>query len=336
MMLSRLSSWILTLLFFSSLSRVRVVSADIIEYNFSIGYFVASPDGSPVNILGINNQIPSPTINVRQGDTLVVNVVNNDPIHSHSLHWHGLSQKGSSEMDGVVGITQCGLPPSRSMTYRFNITDSPGTYWYHGHSGLTKNGARGIAGMLIVRPKEGSEDVHGDLYTEENELFLQDWSHDSPNDHYMKSLGGLHPPVAQSADAHNVALYPWTSGLMNGFASPEMNGGITSVIQINHTSENGIVRQSASTTRLRIVNGGENFALRVSVDNHRLLIISTDGTDMEQLEVDSVIVHLGERYDAILVPREDHESLQSSKSDGNFWIRARTLESDEGAQVCIL
>ena len=334
-MFSKLKSSIRILLFCLSLSRCNVVSADVVEYNFAIGYFVASPDGSPVNILGINNQIPSPTIDVQQGDTLVVNVANNDPVHSHSLHWHGLSQRGSPEMDGVVGISQCGLSPSRSMTYRFNITDSPGTYWYHGHSGLTKNGSRGIAGMLIVRPKEESEEVHKDLYTEENELFLQDWSHESPNDHYIKSMGGLHPPVAQSVNAHNVALYPWTSGLMNGLTSPETNDGITTVIQLNNPLENAIDSEATSRTRLRIVNGGENFALKVSVDHHRLLIISTDGSDMEELEVDSVIVHLGERYDAILVPRKDNESLQHFEDDGNYWIRARTLESDEGAQVRI-
>ena len=316
------------ILFFSlSLLRVCIVSANIVEYNFTIGYFLAAPDGSPVNVLGINNQVPSPTIDVQEGDTLIVNVVNNDPIHSHSLHWHGLSQKGSPEMDGVVGITQCGLPPSRSMTYRFNITDSPGTYWYHGHSGLTKNGSRGIAGMLIVHPKEESEDVHDDLYTEENELFLQDWSHESPYDHYMKSMGGLHPPVAQSVNAHNVALYPWTSGLMNGLPSD------TSVIQLNFPSENVTAPQATSRTRLRIVNGGENFALKVSVDGHRLLIISTDGTDTEELEVDSVIVHLGERYDAVLIPRKENDFAESFEDDGNYWIRARTLESDGGAQV---
>ena len=50
-------------------------------------------------------------------------------------------------------------------------------------------------------------------------------------------------------------------------------------------------------------NGGENFALRVSVDGHRLQIISTDGMDTEPLAVDSVILHLGERYDAVLIPR---------------------------------
>ena len=119
--------------------------ADIVTYNFSISYFISQPDGHPVNTLGINKQVPSPTIKVVRGDTLVVNVQNDDQVHSHSLHWHGLAMKGAPEYDGVAGVTQCGITPHASMTYRFVVNDEPGTYWYHGHAGLTHAGARGIA-----------------------------------------------------------------------------------------------------------------------------------------------------------------------------------------------
>ena len=40
---------------------------------------------------------------------------------------------------------------------------------------------------------------------------------------------------------------------------------------------------------------GENFALRISVDYHKLTVIATDGVDTEPFETDVVIVHLGER-----------------------------------------
>ena len=99
----------------------------VVEYNLTIGYFIASPDGVAVNVLGINGQVPSPTLEVTQGDTLVVNVMNEDPAHAHSLHWHGLSMKGSPEMDGVVGVTQCSLRPFKHMQYRFKVNDEPGT-----------------------------------------------------------------------------------------------------------------------------------------------------------------------------------------------------------------
>lgn len=40
---------------------------------------------------------------------------------STSMHWHGLYQNGTSSMDGAVGVTQCDIPPGRSMTYNFTV-----------------------------------------------------------------------------------------------------------------------------------------------------------------------------------------------------------------------
>ena len=69
------------------LSALVPIVCKTVEYNFTIGYFIAAPDGSPVNVLGVNGQVPSPTIRVTQGDTLVVRVKNEDPVHVHSMHW---------------------------------------------------------------------------------------------------------------------------------------------------------------------------------------------------------------------------------------------------------
>ena len=109
-------------------SATNAVSAPrIVEYNLSIGYFQAAPDGVPVNVLGVNGQVPSPTLSVTQGDTLVVNVINEDPAHGHSIHWHGLAMRDNPEMDGVVGVTQCSIRPFQQMQYRFVVNDEPGT-----------------------------------------------------------------------------------------------------------------------------------------------------------------------------------------------------------------
>lgn len=104
--------------------------------------------------------------------------------------------------------------------------------------------------MLVVRAREG-EDVHEDLYTDELELFMQDWSHESPHDHYAKAMGGLQPPVAQSANAHNVAMFPWTSGLINGIAGVDDY----SILPIDNASDD------YTGARLRIVNGKQSKRL---------------------------------------------------------------------------
>ena len=89
--------------------------------------------------------------------------------------------KGAPEYDGVAGVTQCGILPFSSMTYRFVVLDEPGTYWYHGHAGLSHAGVRGIAGPLLVQPRPGDE-VHEGTYSRDLLLYVTDWAHEPSAD----------------------------------------------------------------------------------------------------------------------------------------------------------
>jgi FtsP/CotA-like multicopper oxidase with cupredoxin domain len=46
-----------------------------------------------------------PAINVTEGDTLIINVINQLDIPT-ALHTHGMFQNGTPWMDGPVGVTQ--------------------------------------------------------------------------------------------------------------------------------------------------------------------------------------------------------------------------------------
>ena len=71
-------------------------------------------------------------------------------------------------------------------------------------------------------------------------------------------------------------------------------------------------------TRLRLCNGGENFALRFFVYFHRLVALATDKIDTEPLEVNTVLVNLEERYGG--------RRLVRGRRGGDFWIRVCSLE----------
>ena len=45
-------------------------------------------------------QVPGPLFHVREGDQVEV-VVNNMTALPHSIHWHGMLQRGTWRMDGV-------------------------------------------------------------------------------------------------------------------------------------------------------------------------------------------------------------------------------------------
>ncbi|KAM0044688.1 putative laccase [Helianthus debilis subsp. tardiflorus] len=104
------------------------------------------------NIITVNGQIPGPTLEVRDGDTLVIKVLNNAR-YNVTIHWHGIRQLGTPWADGPDLITQCPIQPGYSYTYRFTIIDQEGTLWWHAHTGWLR---ATVYGALIIRPKLGS------------------------------------------------------------------------------------------------------------------------------------------------------------------------------------
>lgn len=107
------------------------------EYEFNISHALAAPDGMYKPMILANGQSPGPLIEANTGDTLRIKVNNLMPNTTTSIHWHGINQYNSTWMDGVAGISQCGIPAAGgSWTYEFLLADQRGTYWWHAHTGV--------------------------------------------------------------------------------------------------------------------------------------------------------------------------------------------------------
>lgn len=120
------------------------------EYVFDITQALAAPDGFRKPMLLVNGQSPGPLVEAATGDVLRV-VVNNRVAGNRSttVHWHGLNQVNSTWMDGVAGVSQCGIPPGGSFTYEFRVDGQRGTFWYHAHLGVQYTD--GAYGPIVVR-----------------------------------------------------------------------------------------------------------------------------------------------------------------------------------------
>ena len=71
--------------------------------------------------------------------------------------------------------------------------------------------------------------------------------------------------------------------------------------------------------RFRMIGTAMAYLFRVSIDHHKLHVISTDGNDVLTHTVDYIIIASGERYD-FWIEANDPQNL------GLYWIRAETLE----------
>ena len=102
-----------------------------------------------VRMLAYNGSIPGPTLKVRQGSEVIVNVTNDGDLDT-TVHWHGLRLE--NKYDGVPHETQIPIPVGGTFTYKISFPD-PGLYWYHPHIREDYTQEMGLYGNILVVPE---------------------------------------------------------------------------------------------------------------------------------------------------------------------------------------
>jgi FtsP/CotA-like multicopper oxidase with cupredoxin domain len=123
--------------------------ADGAQFDVRIAPVTKELGGKPVRLLAYNGSIPGPTLRVRQGAELLVNVVNDGDLET-TVHWHGLRLE--NRYDGTAA-TQPPIPVGGAFTYRLTFPD-PGVYWYHPHIREDYGQEMGLYGNIVVEPAE--------------------------------------------------------------------------------------------------------------------------------------------------------------------------------------
>ncbi|GAB2917660.1 multicopper oxidase family protein [Rhodococcus aerolatus] len=247
--------------------------------------------GRTVSTWAYDGAIPAPVIRASVGDRLDLRLVNRLPDPT-TVHWHGLALR--NDMDGVPGVTMDSVAPGGEFAYSF-LAPHPGTYWFHPHVGVQAD--RGLQGALVI-----DDPAEPGGYDEEAVLVLDDWTDgwsDSP-DAILAGLGrngmsgggmgmggsgmGGGPTAAQplGQDTGDV-VYP--AHLINGRAP-----GDPFVIS----------SAPGRRIRLRVINAGSDTPYRFAVGGHRLTVTHADGYPVAPVEVDALLLGMGERYDVIV------------------------------------
>lgn len=234
-----------------------------------------SGDGRERGVLAVNRELPSPALHVCQNDILVVDVVHRAPAHALALHWRGQPQKETPFMDGAPMLTQCPQPAYTTFQYKFRAT-AAGTHMYHAHS--SADAADGLAGAFVVR-QSPRHDPYRSLYDEDlsqHTIFIAEWGH---------SMGPLAGIVAQTPLAESLLI----NGKGRTLDSPDAPLSNFSV-------------ESGKRYRFRIAYGGGSKSCPIifSIDKHAMKLLALDGHIIKHVDVQSIKISKGERFDFVL------------------------------------
>jgi len=124
------------------------------EGDFALRVFPVSKlvGDNTLRMLSYNGSIPGPTLRVRQGSRIAVDVTNETEMET-TVHWHGLRLE--NEYDGVPHETQAPIPPGETYTHQLTFPD-PGLFWYHPHMREDYAQEMGLYGNVIVEPADES------------------------------------------------------------------------------------------------------------------------------------------------------------------------------------
>src|SRR3954452_8840139 len=100
-------------------------------------------------MLTYTGSVPGPTLLVKQGSEIDVEVVNEGDLEA-TVHWHGLRLENSS--DGTHE-TQAPIEGGGRFTCTVAFPD-PGLYWYHPHIREDYGQELGLYGNVIVEPAD--------------------------------------------------------------------------------------------------------------------------------------------------------------------------------------
>ncbi|KIM83693.1 laccase [Piloderma croceum F 1598] len=272
--------------------------------NLRISNAVIAPDGFSRSAVLADGVYPGPLITGTKGGHFQINVIDaltdNTMLRSTSIHWHGIFQNGTNEMDGGAFVNQCPIAANHSFLYNFKTNSQAGTFWYHSH--LSTQYCDGLRGPLVIYDPY---DPHATLYDVDDEstvITVSDWYH-TP----APSAGKF--PTANSA-------------LING-AGRYSGGPATELASI--TVERG------KRYRFRLVSISCDPNYTFSIDGHNLTIIEVDGVNTEPLVVNEIQIYAGQRYSFV---------LEANQPVDNYWIRSNpnlgTVGFDGGLNSAIL
>ncbi|KAK9155857.1 hypothetical protein Sjap_003337 [Stephania japonica] len=250
------------------------------------------------SIVTVNGQFPGPRIVAREGDRVVVKVINHvkDNI---TIHWHGIRQLQSGWADGPAYVTQCPIQTGQAYVYNFTITGQRGTLFWHAHISWLR---ATVYGPIIILPK------HNVPYPfvkphKEIPIIFGEWFNTDPEAIIKQALQtGGGPNVS---DAYTI----------NGLPGPLYNCSAKDTFRLKV--------KPGKTYLLRFINAALNDELFFSIANHTLTVVDADAVYVKPFNTTTLLITPGQTTNVLL-------HTKPYNPNANFLMAARPYVTGQG------
>ncbi|MDQ3387979.1 MAG: multicopper oxidase family protein [Gemmatimonadota bacterium] len=226
--------------------------------------------GASTEVFAYNGRLPGPTLEVREGDRVVVHFRNELPVPT-TVHWHGLHLPFDAD-----GSPFHPVPPGGQRDYVFTVRPgSAGTYWYHPHPDHDTGPqvARGLYGAVIVRAARDPlpASLPEKLLILSDNRFLPDGSLDLPERHSPQGVMDFE------------------------------NGREGDVLFVSGQIMPTITIRSGEVQLWRVLNTSAGRFYRLALAGHTFLHVGSDGGLFERpVEVTEILLATAERAELLV------------------------------------
>jgi FtsP/CotA-like multicopper oxidase with cupredoxin domain len=277
--------------------QIYISTNGLLELDLVARQGVVSLGDLQAHLMSYNGQVPGPRLEVKAGDRVRIHFENALP-QPTNLHYHGLHVTPTGHADNPF----LSIPPGEKLTYEFVIPQNhpAGTFWYHPHHHgvVAEQLFSGLAGTFVVR---GELDEIPEIQAAREEwLVLKDFD--------LDGNGRLQPPTPMSL----------------------MMGREGSIITVNGRTNPELAIARGGLLRLRLLNASSSRVYRLSLENHPLYLIATDGGAIAApIELPELLLAPGERADVLVRGDSSNKPANGDRESGTY--RLLNLPYDRGA-----
>jgi FtsP/CotA-like multicopper oxidase with cupredoxin domain len=275
----------------------QVALADGDEFELRIAPVVKQIGEAKVRMLAYNRSIPGPTLRVKEGSEIVVNVINDGDMEG-TVHWHGLRLE--NRYDGTHE-TQTPIPVGGTFTARVAFPDA-GVYWYHPHIREDYGQEMGLYGNVVVEPADPEywPAVHREVVLTLDDILLEE---------------GKVAPFSRDETTHSAM------------------GRFGNVLLVAGRTDLALTARLGEVVRFYFTNTANTRVFKVKLPGARMKLVGGDSGHVEHEElVEEVILAPSERVVVDVLFERPGELTLEHHTPGRVYPLATIAVSEERAE----